>query len=109
MKYKKYYGIALDISDDNHVCCSIQLGNGNTIKNSNIVYPILFDKDKFKSIKVVNECILPQIYFELTVILEKDKLTFLIEELEENQFLIDLFTAPNYFEGLENSEFFTKK
>lgn len=108
MEYKKYYGMALDISDDNHVCCSIQIGSGNMRDNSNIIYPVLFDINKFKTIKVVGEYILPQVYFELTIILEENKVNFIINELEENQFLIDLFKVPNYFEELENSTFFTE-
>lgn len=110
--YNQYFGQALMLSEDEKsMYCILQMGTGNTKETSNLV-ETWFPYSAMKRI-ITNEIdkdnyVVPNQFFSVTIQEGEDFISYKFYQIDdEDGHLESLFTPPNYFEGLENTAFFT--
>lgn len=101
---KEYYGIALQLSDDEEsMCCVLQMGTGNTIETSNLVEK-WFPYSAMKNI--INNFdgeffVRKDAFFKVKISLEPNKISYEFSKEEETAELISLLKKPDYFVGID--------
>lgn len=103
----EYYGIAMQLSDDEYsMCCLLQIGTGNTKETSNLVerwFPYSAIKHIITN-KIDDEFyVSPEQYFKVKITESVNSIGYEFYQQEETAELVSLFEKPNYFEGLDAS------
>ncbi len=103
----EYYGIAMQLSDDEYsMCCLLQIGTGNTKETSRLVerwFPYSAMKQIITN-KIDDEFyVSPEQYFKVKITEGVNSIAYEFYQQEETAELDSLFEKPNYFEGLDTS------
>lgn len=115
MKIKTFFGIAMCLSDDNKsVECLLQKGTGNTIETSKLKTQY-FPYSEMKNVITNSICkeigtnynlIMPQQFFKVDIIESDNKVSYNFYKQDETPELVSLFEKPDYFAGLDLTDFF---
>ncbi len=104
---KEYYGIAMQLSDDEHLMiCLMQEGTGNTKETSNLVercFPYSAMKSIITNRIDDNFYVMPEQFFKVKITEGVNKIEYQFYFQEETAELNTLFEKPDYIEDLDLS------